>query len=376
MSDKKAGPDCRKVEKDLQLTVKELSNTYEELSLLYKLTETMSGMGVDEIAEQIVGEAINILDVETSTLLFLDEQNGRLFTKSFRGRWDKDTVISEGDEIIWNAVASAKTVVFGNLHDAGFKDYRHAERSILVCPLRGKRGTIGALVLADKKDQSEFYSNDIKLVMAIANYASLIIENALLYKELEDFLLSAIQALVKALEASSHWTAGHTERVTEYAIGIGRVMGLSGQSLERLRICSLLHDIGKIAVPGQILDKPDILTKEEEGRIKRHPLVGAEILEGFSQLKDVVQGIKCHHEWWDGANSLFGLKGEDIPLCSRILAVADSFDAMSSDRPYKSKRNQGESIEEIKKLSGRQFDPGVVEAFMKWVSQQRPVFLP
>jgi putative nucleotidyltransferase with HDIG domain len=376
MIDGKVSADCKEIQKDLQSTVKELSDTYEELSLLYRLTETMSGMTAEEIAEQIVEEAINILQVETSALLFLDEQNRRLYTKSFRGRWDKDTVIAEGDNIIWNAVESGRTAALYNLREAGLADYSHAERSILVCPLKGKGRKIGALVLADKKDRSEFYSNDIKLVMAITNYASLTIENALLYKELEDFLISAIQALVKALEASSHWTAGHTERVTEYALGIGRVMGLSGQSLERLRICSLLHDIGKIAVPGAILDKPDILTKEEEGRMKRHPLVGAEILEGFSQLKDVVQGIKCHHEWWDGANSLFGLKGEDIPLCSRILSVADSFDAMSSDRPYKLKRKQDESIAEIKKLSGRQFDPRVVEAFMKWISQQRPAFSP
>lgn len=376
MIDGEMSSDCSEIEKDLQLTVKELSDTYEELSLFYRLTESMSGMSADEISEQIVEEAINILRADASTLLFLDEENGRLYTKSFRGRWNNDAIITEGDNIIWKAVASGRSISFCDLHEAGFVDYNHARRSILVCPLKGKKRTIGALVLADKEDRTEFFSKDIKLARAIANCASLAIENALLYKELEDFLISAIQALVKTLEASSHWTAGHTERVTEYAIGIGREMGLSGQNLERLRICSLLHDIGKIAIPGKILDKPDILTKEEEGEIKRHPLIGAEILEGFSQLKDVVQGIKCHHEWWDGAKSLFGLKGEDIPLCSRILAVADSFDAMSSDRPYKPKKKQNETIEEIKKLSGRQFDPRVVEAFMKWVSQQRPAFSP
>ena len=153
-------------------------------------------------------------------------------------------------------------------------------------------------------------------------------------------------------------------------------MGLSGKNLERLRICSLLHDIGKIAVPREILNKNDVLTEEEEKEIRRHPLIGAEILGGFAQLQDVVQGIKYHHEWWDGGNSLLGLKGEDIPLCARILAVADSFDAMSSDRPYRRKKTQDETIDEINKLAGRQFDPMVVEAFMKWISQQHPAFSP
>ncbi len=362
------------IRKDLELTVKELSATYEELSLLYKLTEVLTGMGVDEIAEQVVEEALNTLEVKTVALLFADEEQGTLSTKGCRGQWNRDAVISKGDEIIWGAIRSRKPVAFCNLREAGFGDYTHAEKSILVCPLRGKSRTIGALLLADKEDQGEFYSNDIKLVMAIANHAALTIENAMLYKELEDFLISAIKSLVKALEASSRWTAGHTERVTEYAIGIGAVMGLNGKHLERLRICSLLHDIGKIAVPREILDKAETLTEEEERVIRRHPLIGAEILGGFKQLQDVISGIKYHHEWWNGRNSLLGLRGEDIPLHARILAVADSFDAMSSDRPYRRKKTSDETIEEIRSLSGEQFDPRVVEAFEKWVTQQYVTF--
>lgn len=364
------------LKRDLEVTVRELSDAYEELSLLYKLSEVLSGMNADEIAEQVVEEAINTLDVKTAALLFLDEENEKLYTKSSRGKWSKETAISKGDDIIWNAITARKPVTFCNLYESGYKDYPHAERSILVCPLSGKTRVIGAMVLADKKDQGEFYSNDIKLVMAIANHAALTIENALLYKELEDFLVSAIKSLVKALEASSRWTAGHTERVTEYAIGIGTAMGLSGKRLERLRICSLLHDIGKIAIPREILDKADILTAEEERLIRRHPLIGAEILNGFTQLQDVTLGIKYHHEWWDGDNSLLGLKGEDIPLMARILSVADSFDAMSSDRPYRRKKTHDETIKEIFDLSGKQFDPKVVEAFKQWISQQRPASSP
>ncbi len=356
------------------MTVKELSATYEELSLLYKLTDTLSGMGADEISEQVIEEAVNALEVKTAALLFSDEDKGTLYTKSFRGLWDKDAVISKDDEIIWDAITNRRPVAFCDLREAGFKRYAHAERSILVCPLKGKSRTIGAMVLADKKDQGEFFSHDMKLVMAIANHAALTIENALLYKELEDFLVSAIRSLVKALEASSRWTAGHTERVTEYAIGIGATMGLSGKLLERLRICSLLHDIGKISVPREILDKSEILTAEEARVVRRHPLIGAEILGGFKQLQDVISGIKYHHEWWDGRNSILGLRGEDIPLSARILAVADSFDAMSSDRPYRRRKTWDQIIEEIKSLSGKQFDPQVVEAFEKWVTQQYPAF--
>lgn len=359
------------IRKDLELTVRELSDTYEELSLLYKLSEVLSGMSVDEIAEKVVEEAMNTLDVRTAAILFLDEENERLVTKSFRGKWDKGTTIRIDDKIIGNAVNQKKPVAFCELSGAGHADYTHAERSILVCPVVGKARTIGALVLADRESNKEFYSNDIKLMMAMASQAAITIENTLLYEELEDFLIAAIRSLVKALEASSQWTAGHTERVTECAIGIGSAMGLSPKQVERLRICSLLHDIGKIAVPREILDKADSLTDDEEKVIRRHPLIGAEILGGFRQLQDVILGIKYHHEWWDGGHSLLGLKGEDIPLMARILSVADSFDAMSSDRPYRRRKTADETLREIISLSGKQFDPRVVEAFGNWFTQQR-----
>jgi putative nucleotidyltransferase with HDIG domain len=364
------------VQKDLELTVRELSDTYEELSLLYKLSEVLSGMSVDEIADKVVEEAITTLDVHTAAVLFFDEERERLVTKSFRGKWHAHTTIHKDDKIIWNAVSQKKPVAFCKLSDAGHSDYAHADGSILVCPLMGKAKVIGAIVLSDRKSDAEFYSNDIKLMMAIASQAAITVENALLYKELEDFLIAAIKSLVKALEASSRWTAGHTERVTEYALNIGAAMGLSGKHLERLRICSLLHDIGKIAVPREILDKTGKLTDDEEKVIRRHPLIAAEILGGFRQLQDVIHGIKYHHEWWDGQQSLLGLKGEDIPLMARILTVADCFDAMSSDRPYRRKKTREETTNEILSLSGKQFDPRVIDAFKQWVTQQHQVFVP
>ncbi len=364
------------IQKDLELTVRELSHTYEELSLLYKLSEVLSGMSVDEIVEKVMEEAVNTLDVKTAAFLFLEEEKERLVTRSFRGRWNRDTTIHKDDRIIWNAVINKKTVAFCKLSDAGHADYAHAEGSILVCPLVGKIRIIGAMVLADRESGDEFYSNDIKLMMAIASQAAINVENAVLYKELEDFLLVAIKSLVKALEASSRWTAGHTERVTEYAIGIGSAMGLSMKQLERLRVCSLLHDIGKIAVPREILDKTEKLTEDEEKVIRRHPLIGAEILGGFRQLQDVILGIKYHHEWWDGGHSLLGLKGEDIPLMARILTVADCFDAMSSDRPYRRRKTRDETLSEIRALSGKQFDPNVVDAFAHWFTRQRPASSP
>src|SRR6266498_1673355 len=137
------------VKKDLELTVSELSHTYEELSLLYKLSEILSGMSADEIAEKVVEEAMNTLDVKTAALLFFDAEAERLYTKIFRGKWKEDITIFKDDKIIWDAITMRKPVAFCNLSEAGYRDYVYAENSIFVCPLTGKSDVIGALVLAD-----------------------------------------------------------------------------------------------------------------------------------------------------------------------------------------------------------------------------------
>lgn len=360
--------------KELEVTERALSEDDKELSLLYRLSTFLLSMSVDEIADRMVEEVSHTLGVKAAALLCLDEDNERLLTKSFRGSWHSDTCITREDRIIWSAIEEEKPVVFSDLSKAGYFECAHAESSILVCPLIGKTRTIGAVVLADRETE-EFGSNDIKLMMAIASHAALSIENAQLYRELEDFLIIAIKSLVKALEASSRWTAGHTERVTEFAVGIGEAIGLSKSQIERLTICALLHDIGKIAVPKNVLDKKDLLTSDEVEEIKRHPLVGTEIMKGFIQLQDVVLGIRYHHEYWDGTIGL-GLKGDEIPLMARILSVADSYDAMISERPYKTKKTEDEAISEIKAQSGKQFDPKVVEAFERWINRRHQASLP
>jgi putative nucleotidyltransferase with HDIG domain len=238
----------------------------------------------------------------------------------------------------------------------------------MVCPILGKVNAVGAMVVADKEFDQEFFSNDSKLLMAISSQAGLAIENAFLYSELEALLVGAIKCLVKALEATSYWTAGHTERVTEYAMGIGQAMDLENEMIDKLKICSLLHDIGKIATPKEILNKDEKLSDEDWIEIRKHPIVGAEILVELKQFKNVVLGVKYHHEHWDGRDGIFGLRQDEIPIMARILSVADTFDALTSDRPYRMKLSKEDAISEIMRCSGTQFDPTVVDAFLKWVN--------
>ncbi len=352
---------------DLSLTVRELSNAYEELSLLYRISEVFSFMSVEEICVRISEEAVNTLGVRCAAVLFLDEKGETLRTRTSVGNWSRDRVIHKGSNPAWKAVESKKSSSFRRLADTEYGDDFPGLSSLMVCPVAGKIKVIGAIVVADKGSGEEFYSNDSKLLAAIAAQAGLAIENAFLYEELESLLLGAIRSLVKALEATSYWTAGHTERVTEYSLGIARVMGLGRETLEKLRICALLHDIGKIATPKEILNKEGELEAAEWDEIKRHAGLGAEILTELRQFSEIILSIKYHHEHWNGRGGIYGLKREGIPLMARILAVADAFDAMTSDRPYRKMKSREEAVKEMVRCSGTQFDPEVVTAFLRWV---------
>ena len=189
-----------------------------------------------------------------------------------------------------------------------------------------------------------------------------------LVEELKDLNWSTITTLARTIEAKSPWTAGHSERVSQMSVAIARVMGLPEVELERLYRGGLLHDIGKIGVPLTIIDKKGRLTDEEMAVMKSHVTVGARILEPLTALADVLPIVLYHHERFDGRGYEAGLAGTDIPLLARILCVADSYDAMRSDRPYRTGRSPDETLEEIALCTGSQFDPDAVEAFVEYMA--------
>ena len=190
----------------------------------------------------------------------------------------------------------------------------------------------------------------------------------ILVEELKDLNWSTITTLARTIDAKSPWTAGHSERVSQMSVGIARVMGLSEAELERLYRGGLLHDIGKIGIPISIIDKKGRLTDEEMALMRSHVTIGARILEPLKALEDVLPIVLYHHERWDGKGYEAGLAGTDIPRLGRILCVADSYDAMRSDRPYRVGRSPDESLEEIALCSGSQFDPEAVAAFVEYMA--------
>jgi putative nucleotidyltransferase with HDIG domain len=184
------------------------------------------------------------------------------------------------------------------------------------------------------------------------------------YKELKELYDSLIHSFVNAIDAKSPWTKGHSERVTSYAVSIGKELGLKESEIEILRTAALLHDVGKIGTYDVILEKPGKLTDEEFALIRLHPVRGEEILKPIKQFKDLLPIVRHHHERLDGRGYPDRLTDDQIPYMSKIITIADSYDSMSSNRPYRPAPPREYAISELKKCSGTQFDPQAVEAFL------------
>ncbi len=184
-------------------------------------------------------------------------------------------------------------------------------------------------------------------------------------KEIRNTFLNAIEALAQALEAKDPYTNGHSKRVTDISIIIGKKKGLDNQNLDKLKLAGILHDIGKIGVTEEILNKPSKLTKEEYQCIITHPEIGAKILDYLIKDKEIIDIIKHHHEFYNGRGYPDRLKGNEIPLGARILTVADTFDAMTSTRPYRNALSFEYAYDELKRCKGTQFDPEIVDVILE-----------
>jgi putative nucleotidyltransferase with HDIG domain len=204
---------------------------------------------------------------------------------------------------------------------------------------------------------------ELQLARQIADQVAVALSNSELMEELKQLNWGALKALARAVDAKSPWTAGHSERVTRMALQIGKALNLDAKALDNLHRAALLHDIGKLGVPATVLDKHGKLSDEEFRMVKSHSTQGARILEPINAYAEIIPIVLQHHERFDGKGYPDGLSGEEIHLGARILAVADVFDALKSDRPYRDGWPIERVHEVILKEAGRQFDPMVVEAF-------------
>lgn len=242
--------------------------------------------------------------------------------------------------------------------------------SIVAVPLRIQMRTMGFVLVASFTKGKKFDEGQRKLLSIIASRAAAAIENARLYEDLQATFQQTIEGLAKAIDKMDRYTSGHSDRVALYATFLAQRLGLSTVEIEIVRQSALMHDIGKIGCVLN-LNKPGKLTNDEYEVFKKHPVYGRDILDPIKFLHPLIPGVHLHHERWDGRGYPLRMKGNEIPLIARIISVADTYDAMTSDRSYRRALPHEVALAEIERCSGTQFDPDVAGAFAEQIEGYR-----
>jgi HD-GYP domain-containing protein (c-di-GMP phosphodiesterase class II) len=240
----------------------------------------------------------------------------------------------------------------------------------VAVPLRAQKRMIGFIFLASFTNGKRFDEGQRKLVSIIASRAAAAIENARLYEDLQATFQQTIEGLAKAIDKMDRYTSGHSDRVALYATFLAVELGLSPRDVEVVRQSALMHDIGKIGCVLN-LNKPGKLTNDEYEMFKKHPVFGRDILDPIKFLHPLIPGVHLHHERWDGRGYPLKMKGNEIPIIARIIAVADTYDAMTSDRSYRRALPHEVAITEIERCSATQFDPEVAATFTNDIDRYR-----
>jgi putative nucleotidyltransferase with HDIG domain len=252
--------------------------------------------------------------------------------------------------------------------DDRFEGFPYPVNRIFMAPLIVEDSLIGAIVATDKLNGDEFFSTEVKLIYSIASYCAISIKKALLFDGIRSVLFSTAEAFSLTIEAKDLYTYGHSKRVSDIAVKIFKKVGMSSEIINWVRLAALLHDIGKIGTPEDILNKKGKLDVREMDMVKKHPLAGARMIEQIPMLKELGHWILHHHERYDGSGYPSHLSGDSIPMPSRVIAIADVFDALTSDRSYRRAFTEEEALKIMKESSGKDLDPVLFEYFEKIVS--------
>ena len=346
----------------------QLGKSYENITLLYGIGRSMRSIAAPARLAQGICEQIRITqNFGWSAVRFiLDEQDASGLS---------DACFITGELACEEeAFRQATTRLIAQQHDQhnekllqiGQHELANlVDSEVILEPVLHDGRVIGVVLAGGKTGPDrEATSGDTQLLDAIAGFLGALHENAARFIEQKNMFIGSLEAVSTALDAKDRYTHGHSERVAWLGTQLAKAIGLDADEVERIRISGLVHDVGKIGVPEAVLCKNGRLTADEFDQIKKHPRIGYNILKGIPKIDDVLDGVLYHHERWDGQGYPTRLAGESIPLYGRILAVADTFDAMSSTRSYRQAMPREKVLAEIATCSGTQFDPSLTEPFI------------
>jgi len=363
---------------DLVIRNKELRFQVYSLETLMGLTHQLNAsLEMDDLLNTLILSVVGQLRVNSACLFLTDQREHptRLEASTFKGIKEEQArsiafayggdfvgalLPTSGDEGRPVRLAEleddpALEAEVGSLFAAGFT---------VVSPVLMKRRLTAILAVGEKVSGQEFQSADLEMLKSLSDSAGIAIENARLFKDLQEAYVSTVRLLVSRIEEKDPYTHGHTERVAEYAVAIASELGFTVEEVQRIQFGAFLHDIGKVHTQSDILQKPGALTEEEWMLVKAHPVRGAEMIRGVKFLERVTDMVRHHHERVDGKGYPDGLKGDEISIGAKIVNVADAFDAMTTDRPYRAGFTVEKAVEQMEEKAGSQFAAEIVQVFV------------
>ncbi len=377
-----------RTEEQIETVGVELARVYEELVLLHRISTNMRVTESDTNFLQLACDSLTDIVLVEGIAVLLErvvEGERRLVVAAGSGLIDIDDAMAAALQgRLAEELARGREALLDSEVDSPFRyDWPPSVRNLIAVPLcakekadsgtarrgKGSLSIIGLMVAVNRVDKPDFDSTDVKLFTSVASGCAVFVENGKLFNDLKELFVGSLKALTSSIDAKDQYTRGHSERVALISRWIAERVAerepLEDEEIHKIYLAGLLHDIGKIGIDENVLRKNGKLTPEERACICRHPAIGAGILRGIKQMREIVPGVLCHHERVDGRGYPDGLKGDEIPLTGKIVGLADSFDAMTSRRTYRDAMSVGHALDEIRKGLGTQFDAKIGAIFLE-----------
>jgi putative nucleotidyltransferase with HDIG domain len=380
--DKSVLTKAKKLENELAEIIERAEAYTHQLEELMEFSSILnSTLDTSRVRELAMKATCKLLKCQGATLYLVDEEKRELYFETIVGEVSAQQLKEIRLPIDENSVAGlVASTLEGVLINEIEKENRHNKKldqknqfrtkNMICVPLITKGKLLGVLQ-AINKQQGNWEKREKRLLSTLAHQVAIAVENSLLYQKLKSQFHETVFAMANAVDAKDRYTGGHTKRVAFFSEMIAKHMGLAKEQVEEVRLTAILHDIGKIGIEDKVLKKDAPLDKAEWEHMKKHPALGYKILADIPSMKKISEGMRYHHERPDGNGYPEGLKGEEIPLIARIISVADTFDAMTSNRPYRKGMDYDAAFEEILQHKGKQFDEKVVDAFVKAFTLER-----
>ncbi len=359
------------IEKERNDIAEELGSSFEDLYLYSQVTDKVKTLTFsNQFHNELVLDILRTMRVDISFVKLLNKKENKTAFSDNNMSVETNNEMDTFIEKLLKAVSVDNNIQTGKyfvLEDSRtnrqFRKLHDVQYRFLAVRIAYEDKTLGWIGLVSFNLKEVFRRSELRLLTSIAEQLAIVVVNTNLYADLENFIINLVKSMISAVEAKDVYTRGHSERVSRMCIYMAESLGLIEVDKKNLEWAAILHDVGKIGVPESILCKEGPLDVDEYEIIKQHPLKGSEILEHIEQFRDVIPGVLHHHESYDGSGYPSGLKGEEIPFYARIISIVDTFDSITTSRPYRKKDEYEKAISVIEELAGTQFDPYLVHKF-------------